>query len=197
MLCFTYNLLIFKVRKLHAHNSARHMWSKPTRYMLMQMQDNCQHGFGDSRSCPKMNLYYILSPGHIPYARHHNPLLIRKRSRILTIHKDRIFPKKLLEKKEMDLKNGAINIKPRVIMARIRYRFSKWQLVYYKNRVSVSGIKTKIKCWNGGHNSFCLKPKLSFIFSSLSFEKLFSAKISNNVKILLSNFLHKYNLILP
>ena len=35
---------------------------------------------------------------HIPYARHYNPLLIRNRSRILTIHKTRILRKKPLEK---------------------------------------------------------------------------------------------------
>ena len=39
----------------------------------------------------------------IPYARYHNPLLIRNRSWILTVHKDRIFWKNLLENKEMVL----------------------------------------------------------------------------------------------
>jgi len=34
----------------------------------------------------------------VPYARHHNPLLIRNRSGILTIHKGRIFGKNFLEK---------------------------------------------------------------------------------------------------
>ena len=43
---------------------------------------------------------------HILYACHHNPLLIRNRSWILTMHKDRIFWKNLLEKKEMDFKMG-------------------------------------------------------------------------------------------
>ena len=46
----------------------------------------------------------------IPYARHHNPLLITNRSWILTIHKDRIFRKNLLENKEMVFKNGVKNI---------------------------------------------------------------------------------------
>ena len=46
----------------------------------------------------------------LPYARHHNPLLIRNRSWILTIHKDRILWKNLLENKEMDFKNGVKNI---------------------------------------------------------------------------------------
>ena len=36
---------------------------------------------------------------YLPYPRHHNPLLIRNRSWILTIHKGRIFRKKILEKK--------------------------------------------------------------------------------------------------
>ena len=42
----------------------------------------------------------------IPYARHHNPLLITNRSWILTIHKYIIFWKNLLENKEMAFKNG-------------------------------------------------------------------------------------------
>ena len=41
---------------------------------------------------------------YIPYARHHNPLLIRNRSWILTIHKARILRKKLLEKTFLDFK---------------------------------------------------------------------------------------------
>ena len=47
---------------------------------------------------------------HLPYTRHHDPHLIRNRSWILAIHKDRVFPKKPLEKKEMDFKNGVNNI---------------------------------------------------------------------------------------
>ena len=47
---------------------------------------------------------------YILYACHHNLLLIINRSWILTIHKDRIFPKHLLENKEMDFKNGVKNI---------------------------------------------------------------------------------------
>ena len=40
----------------------------------------------------------------IPYARHYNPLLIRNRSWILTIHKARILRKKPLEKMFLDFK---------------------------------------------------------------------------------------------
>ena len=47
---------------------------------------------------------------YIPYARHHNPLLIISRFWILTIHKDKLFWKNLLENKEMVFKNGVINI---------------------------------------------------------------------------------------
>ena len=46
----------------------------------------------------------------IPYARHHNPLLIRNRSWILAIHKDRRFWKNLLENKEMVFKKWVKNI---------------------------------------------------------------------------------------
>ena len=42
--------------------------------------------------------------------RHHNPLLIRNRSWILTIHKNRIFWKNLLENKEIVFKNRVKNI---------------------------------------------------------------------------------------
>ena len=40
----------------------------------------------------------LLDKVHIPYARHYNPLLIRNRSWILTIHKAKILRKKPLEK---------------------------------------------------------------------------------------------------
>ena len=49
-------------------------------------------GYGASRKTPLTQWRYI------PYKRHYNPLLIRNHSWILTIHKDRIFWKKLLEK---------------------------------------------------------------------------------------------------
>ena len=48
----------------------------------------------------------------IPFARHYNPLLIRNRSRILTIHKDmEFFEKKLLKNKEQ---NGVKSIQAAV-----------------------------------------------------------------------------------
>jgi hypothetical protein len=47
---------------------------------------------------------------YVPYAHHHNSLLIRNRSWILTVHNDKIFWKNLLENKEMVLKNGVKNI---------------------------------------------------------------------------------------
>ena len=43
---------------------------------------------------------------YIPYVRHHNPLLIRNRSWILTIHKARILRKKPLEKTFLSSKSG-------------------------------------------------------------------------------------------
>ena len=46
----------------------------------------------------------------IPYLGHHNPLLIRNRSRILTIHKGRIFWKNLLEKTFLTFKKWVKNI---------------------------------------------------------------------------------------
>ena len=46
---------------------------------------------------------------YLPYPRHHNPLLIRNRSWVLTIHKERILWKNL-ETKEMVFKNGVKTI---------------------------------------------------------------------------------------
>ena len=46
----------------------------------------------------------------IPYARHYNPLLIRNRSWILTIHKARILRKKPLEKTFLDFKKWVKSI---------------------------------------------------------------------------------------
>ena len=40
---------------------------------------------------------------YLPYPRHHNPLLIRNFSWILTIHEGKIFRKNLLEKQFFDL----------------------------------------------------------------------------------------------
>ena len=46
----------------------------------------------------------------LPYARHYNPLLIRNRSWILTIHKARILRKKPLEKAFLDFKKWVKSI---------------------------------------------------------------------------------------
>ena len=47
---------------------------------------------------------------YVPYARHYNPLLIRNRSWILTIHKARILRKKPLEKTFLDIKKWVKSI---------------------------------------------------------------------------------------
>jgi hypothetical protein len=47
---------------------------------------------------------------HLPYTRHYNQLLIRNRSWIVTIHKDRIFWKNLLEKTFLTFKKWVKNI---------------------------------------------------------------------------------------
>ena len=52
----------------------------------------------------------FMKQNYIPYTCHHNPLLTWNCSRILTIHKDRIFWKNLLENREMDFKNVVENI---------------------------------------------------------------------------------------
>ena len=53
--------------------------------------------------------FYHTSPQEIPYARHHKPLL-RCRSWIQAIHKDRIFWKNLLKNQKMVFGNGVKNM---------------------------------------------------------------------------------------
>ena len=58
-----------------------------------------------------MIAHFLLSACYcIPYARHYNPLLIRNRSWILTIHKARILRKKPLEKTFLDFKKWVKSI---------------------------------------------------------------------------------------
>ena len=61
---------------------------------------------------------------HIPYARHYNPLLIRNRSWILTVHKVRILRKKLLKKCFWVFKNGVKSIQTAGIW------FKSWNTVF-------------------------------------------------------------------
>ena len=58
----------------------------------------------------KQFLEVPLLASYLPYAHHHKPLLIRSRSWIQAIHKDRIFWKNLLKNKEMVFGNGVKNI---------------------------------------------------------------------------------------
>jgi hypothetical protein len=69
---------------------------------------NCPKNWGVHHTCHMMITYNVqVDWSHngfktllkeLPYARHHNPLLIRNRSWILTIHKARILRKKTLKK---------------------------------------------------------------------------------------------------
>ena len=70
-------------------------------------------------------------------ARHHNPLLIRNHSWILTIHKARILRKKLIEKTFLVLKKRVESIQPRVIMSHVQYikdvfQFNHWTTEFLK-----------------------------------------------------------------
>ena len=56
------------------------------------------------------------------YAGHHNQILITNQSRILSIHKERILWKNLLENKEMVFKNGA-KIKRYLVSSNFSERF--------------------------------------------------------------------------
>ena len=60
------------------------------------------------KSHSKKNLFWTFFLD-IPYTRHHKPLLIRRRSWIQVIHKDRIFWKNLLQNKDMVFGDGVKN----------------------------------------------------------------------------------------
>jgi hypothetical protein len=69
---------------------------------------------------------------HIPYARHHNMLLITNRCWILTIQKNRHFRKNLLEDKELVFKKGGKSIKAAAYNgARMVYVLNVFNSVYY------------------------------------------------------------------
>ena len=64
------------------------------------------------RSFRKQHIFKLGRSGisYIPYTRHYNPLLIRNPSWLLTIHKGRLFWKKLLEKTFLTFKKWVWNI---------------------------------------------------------------------------------------
>ena len=102
---------------------------------------------------------------NIPYARHHNPRLIRNHSWILTIHKARILRKKLLEKTFLDFKkwvktiqtagyNDARTVLMCCFMNRakmiLQYDFKiSWALLWkYGQKKKNMSVKT---CWLNKH----------------------------------------------
>ena len=88
------------------------------RYLVISTKK--QKAKNETNQTRMSEVLYSMAPGsvnqtvagliHIPYARHHNPLLIRNRSWILTIHKALIFWKNLLENKEITFQNGVESI---------------------------------------------------------------------------------------
>ena len=62
---------------------------------------------------------------------HHNPLLIRNRSWILTIHKERILWKNLLENKEMVFENGVSNIQATAYNGGFMVFYWNWRKIKY------------------------------------------------------------------
>ena len=73
----------------------------------VKWEPSVQH---DATKLYKLSTAYLLRNFVIPYARHHNPQLIRNRSWILTIHKTRILRKKPLEKTFLDFKKWVKSI---------------------------------------------------------------------------------------
>ena len=72
-----------------------------------------KHTWNIPRISPRFNYGYtttLFNKKHVPYERHHNPLLIINRSWILTVHKVRILWKKLLKKTFLAFQNGVKNI---------------------------------------------------------------------------------------
>ena len=85
------------------------------------------------------------------YRRHHNPLFITNHSWILTIHKDRIFWKKLLEKTFLTFKKWVKNIQTvgyngarTVIQFIFSLRYQTW--IPFQNLKSYSVKKQFFKC---------------------------------------------------
>ena len=72
------------------------------------------------------------SHDQLQYVCHHNLLLIRNRSWILTIHKGRIFRKNVLKSKEMVYKNGLKNTSRCIYLFQVRWRTEeKWLMQAY------------------------------------------------------------------
>ena len=107
-LCMSCSFLILRVhvsQSQYDKNLSLFMWDMCMLSWLVRWigwpfeSDNC------SQSPVKFFLDF-LGKIHIPYARHHRPLLIRSRSWIQAIHKDRIFWKNSLKTKKWSLKMG-------------------------------------------------------------------------------------------
>jgi hypothetical protein len=81
-------------------------------YSSMYLIDKSRVWHGILMRCVEGDLwcYELWKYYKVPYTRHYNPLLIRNRSWILAIHKDRIFWKNLLEKTFLASKKWVKNI---------------------------------------------------------------------------------------
>ena len=89
-----------------------------------------KHPFKHNTQSVLPNMMLCVLPNiKLPYARHHKPLLIRSRSWIQAIHKDRIFWKNLLKNKEMVFGNGVKNIQAAAYNgARTVFSFFTWKI---------------------------------------------------------------------
>ena len=115
-----------------------------------------------------MGLILNLLFQQVPYARHHNPLLITNRSWILTIHKDKIFWKNLLENKEMVFKNRVKNIQAAAYNGfRTIHKSLHW---FRKNINQQIFLKSKILKFNQQKLGFLISRFACIVFLSSGVE---------------------------
>ena len=115
VLTLLYNIYSIRTaKKLHLENwiwkfSNAVSCTSYIKYMVNRESEAMAH-HNENIYSKQIFVWYNLVSFKLPYTRHHNPLLIRNRSWILTIHKDRIFWKNLLEKMFFTFKMWLKNI---------------------------------------------------------------------------------------
>ena len=122
----------------------------------------------------------------IPYARDHNPFLIRNRSWILTIHKDKVVWKNLPENKKMVLKKWVKNIQTAGYDGVSTVSTFAILLDYFSHNID-SGFFVIAELWKIANNHkrekmFCLNKKKSFFFVSFFLWLPFYRKEGNILK---------------
>ena len=113
----------------------------------------------------------------VPYARHYNPLLIRNRSWILTIHKAGILRKNPLEKTFVDFKKWVKSIET--------VGYNVVRTVLQVRKVVIEGMACQPTCQLQSSDKLCplLQPSLIQRCTYLYFVNWHSGELSNKTKI--------------